>query len=286
MLDENLRLKIYQLAVNGICQRKIGSILILSRQDVYYHIRFLIKNGYLLCKNPYGNPKQYIATDKTYNSSTEGCKNHGRGGRQNDVCRVHQIGYICNIIKGPDNNIRWEKSFKNNGTSFFQLHWDTDLGKVTFRMIFTKKSKKLILWIPEKYLNNNQLSHWDVFISKYVKVFYNEFQKRYDCVLGSLKPYQKPEFAFEESPEFLFLAHKYNVSNDNSWVDESEGSPEWETDDISLAKVRLELPERVLRLESMVIRLDKSISRIERSVNGLVNLFSVPVLKDEFKDVV
>jgi len=272
-----LRLKIYRYAKDGYSQRKIASLLCISRQNVHYHIRFLVKNKYLICKNSDGYPKQYMSTDKSYNFHMESKKNE-RGGR--NICRVHCIGYKCKIIRFPNVPLSGWKSFKNNGTVYFQKVWNTDLGKVTFRIIQGKNESKLVFWIPEKYLDKDQLNHWKDIEPRYVSTFYNEFMKRYDCELGLLSPYQKPEFAFQEDNEFLFLAHKYNIKSSNAWVDESEGSPEWETNSYTLAKAKLELPERLLRLEESVDRIIVSVERVEVSLKRMADAFSPPKKSD------
>ena len=296
LLDKDLREKIYRFAIDGKCQIDIASILVLSRQDVYYHIQYLIKHGYLSCKNSDEQIKIYSKTDRIYKSQQRSKKTRRRGRYDSchgNICRVHQIGYICDVIKNPDVNVRWENCFKNNGTSYFDKHWNTDLGKVSIRMITTRFGSKIIFWMPEKYLDKNQLDHWTLIGPRYAKTVYNEIQKRWCCTLGPMVPYQKSHYAFEESSEFIFLSGKFNVSSDSSWVDESSGSPEWETNDISLAKVRLGLPEEVMklkiqvsRIEVSLVKMNKVVSRVEGSVNRLLDLFSRPVPCDEFKDVV
>lgn len=257
-----VRLKIYRLACEGFSQRKIASLLCISRQNVYYHIHFLTQNKYLFCKNPNESPKQYGPTDKHFQIHKESKKSE-RGGR---ICRVHCIGYKCNVIKLPNVNINWENSFSNNGTSYFEKHWNTDLGRVSIRMISSVKGSQIVFWLPEKYLDKHQLNHWKIIEPRYVDVFYNEFQKRYDCILGELSRYQKPEYAFPEDSEFLFIADKYNLKSDSMWVDCSEGIVESETNDYEIAKAKLELPERLLRLENMMSRIENSIKRIESAL--------------------
>jgi len=281
-----IRLKIYRYALNGYCQRKIASLLCISRQNVYYHIKELVKNRYLVCKNPHGSPKIYGPTDKSYNPHKESKKNQ-RGGRQ--ICRIHCIAYKCPIIDVSSYSWkRWNnwKSFRNNGTIFFQKKWNTDLGRVTFRIIKGKDGSNLVFWLPEKYLDKHQFGHWKDIEPRYVRIFYDEFQKRYDCTLGELSRYQKPEYAFPEDPDFLFLADKYNLSSGNAWVDSSEGSPEWETNEQELAKAKIEMPERLLRLENNVSRLLDNFERVEVKLDRLNGLFSGPDIPDSRRDVV
>jgi hypothetical protein len=225
----------------------------------------------------------YGPTDKAYMPSTGVCQKHGRQGR---LVRVHKSGFICNVIQNPKNNIRWEKSHTSNNTTYSDLHWNTDLGTTTIRMISSKKGSKVVFWIPMKYLDDDQLSRWGKTREHYIEVFWDEFQKRYDCKLGPIREYQKEEYAFVEDPEFLFLAEKYNLKTENAWTDRSEGSVEWETDNIELAKAKIEMPERLLRLESNVSLLIKTMERMEFSVNCLLKIFDSPQKKDEFVDVV
>lgn len=258
----------------------------------------------MLCKNLNASPKLYGPTDKIFNHSTGVSKKPQRRGRYDNhhgnICRIHCIGYICDLIKPPQVKINWDKVFKNNGTTFSDKHWLTDLGKVTIRLISTRSVSKIVFWLPEKYLDKNQLNHWKDIESRYIQIFYNEFQKRYDCKLGEIKRYQKPEYAIPADYEFLFLADKYNVKYDNTWIDESEGSPEWETNEFELAKAKLELPERLMRLETNTERMmeflesitnvprhikilelrvgiiEKSLVKIEDGINRIEKLFSPP----------
>ena len=68
-----------------------------------------------------------------------------------------------------------------------------------------------------------------------------------------------------------------NVSvGDNVWFDDSDGHAEWETNDVNLVKIKLQLPERVLKLEQDVSGIKDSISSLVSKIDTLVDLFNSP----------
>jgi len=145
---------------------------------------------------------------------------------------------------------------------------------------------KLVIWMPEKYLSYEQLEFQSDILEGYCQKVANWFMKSFNCQLGLPELYQKPHFAFPDDPDFLDTAKSLNLGSDRVWVDRSKGRSEWETDDVRLAKVRMELPDRVLSLEVKVDRIESVVDRISVSVDRLLGLFETPVSPDEGRDVV
>ncbi len=164
------------------------------------------------------------------------------------------------------------------------------MGLVTIRLIRGNGDNgrfgKLVIWMPEKYLSYEQLELESKILDSYCQKVANWFMRSFGCQLGLPELYQKPHFAFQDDPCFLDVAKKCNLSSEQVWVDRSKGRSEWETCDVKLAKVRLELPERVLSLEVRMDRVEDGISCINDKIDSLLDLFSVPVRPDERRDVV
>lgn len=181
----------------------------------------------------------------------------------------------------PKIPVKWDKEWVNKNTTFCQLRQVFDIGLVTIRLIRGNVDcyGRLIIWMPEKYLSYEQLDRQNVILEGYCQKVANWFMKTYVCQLGLPEVYQKPHFGFPEDPDFVHIAKKMNVSTMHSWFDDSDGHAESETDDIRLAKVKLELPERVLRLEYKV-------DCIASSLDSLIKIFDVPSVPDSFRDVV
>lgn len=181
-----------------------------------------------------------------------------------------------NIVHPIRFDFRWDKSWRNNGTTFFQRKEVFDVGLVTIRLIKPKNDGGgwVVIWMPERYLGLEELDRYKEILEGYCQRVANWFMKKTGCVLGLPELYQKPEFAFPEDPDFVELARKANVSHHGTyWVDESEGVPEFETNDVRIAKVKMELPERVLALEVKYSSLLEMFSRLEEKLDQVLGLF-------------
>jgi len=290
MDNASKKAKIYNLLADGFTQARVAKILGISRQYVNKVTKELLEGGFLVCINPKGNPKLYKATGRPYiiKQGKKQCSvNQIRRGRPFDaleLCRVHQIVCKANIIKQPE-NVPWDNEWKNNGTSYFQMKVVLDIGIVTFRRIKGKQSDQLVIWMPERWLSKEEMQKYLPVLKGYAQRAANWFMKKYNCTLGLLELYQKPHFAFPEDPDIVHLAKTGNFSHGNIWVDESEGSPEWETDDVELAIVKMELPKRMISLEAKVKNIERSmVAFIERMEEILQ--FCAPLPPDEKREVV
>jgi len=194
------------------------------------------------------------------------------------------------LSRPPKKKVNWDQHWVNNGTTFCQLKQVFDVGLVTIRLICGNgdngKHGKLVIWMPEKYLSYEQLERQNKILEGYCQTVANWFMRTYGCQLGLPEKYQRPHFAFPVDSKFIDDVKKFNLSSSRVWVDSSKGRREWETDDVKLAKVRMELPERVLSLEVKVGSIEETVDRIAVSVERLLGLFEVPGRPDERRDVV
>lgn len=289
--DLSTKDRIYNLLAEGFAQTRVAKILHVSRQYISRVASDLVNNGFLVCINPKGNPKFYRATTKPYFVGKKSV-NQIRRGRPFDalqLCRVHQIACKANILEQP-NNVPWKHEWQNNGTHYFQMKVVLDIGIVTFRRIKGTDSDLLVIWMPERWFSKEELQKYLPVLKGYAQKAANWFMKRYACTLGLLELYQKPHFAFPEDPDVVKLAGIGNFSVGNVWVDESEGSPEWETDDATLAIVKMELPQRTLALERRMNSLEESIAKISGMVNMVLDkleeMASYPLPPDEKIEVI
>jgi len=274
---------VYKLLCEGFTQSKIASLLHISRVYVSKITNKLIKENYVFCVNPKGNPKLYKPTDKPLPL----CKpsvNHFSGGLNTlptGVCRVHNIAMSYLLFNGSKIPIKWDKEWTIRNARLFQLRQVFDVGMVTIRLVVSKnKPDRIIIWMPERYLSNEQLDDHIRILESYCQKVANWFMKTYHCQLGLPEPYSKMHFAFPEDPDFVHIAKKTNISKgDHTWVDDSDGHAEWETDDIRLAKIKIDMPNRVLQLENTV-------EKLAGSVEKLVKIFDTPSRPDNFRDVV
>jgi len=238
------KVRVYEYLIEGYAQSRIAKLLGVSRQRINTITKELIKGGYIKAVNPDGNPKIYEATDKPYV-----LKDGLRWGRENsplERCRVHNVSYAFKVVIPPRTPVKWDsESELNNGVTQHSLFYPFEgLGKVTFKRIVGKKEDKLIVWLPSIVLSREELPNYDKIIRSYCHGCANWFMKRYHCRLEPVGLYQKPHFAILDTIEAKVLSKYGNFSiGEHTWVDCSEGSPEWETDVLEYALIRMGLPE-------------------------------------------
>jgi len=250
----------------------------------------LLHEKYIFCANPRGSPKLYAPTDKSL-PLVDTSVDLLRGGRDTSpygVCRVHCISRSYLLERPPKQKVNWDSTWINRGTTYSQLRQVFDIGMVTIRYTKGQNEKfgRLIIWLPEKYLSYEQLESDEKILDSYCQHVANWFMRNYSCQLGLPEIYQKPHFAFPDDPDFIHSAKKFNISvGDNYWVDNSDGHPEWETKDVRLAKLKMQLPERVLTLEKQMSNLKTSISQLTEKIDMVVGLFNTPNPPDPLTEV-
>ncbi|MCD6468138.1 MAG: hypothetical protein J7L32_02350 [Thermoplasmata archaeon] len=241
--------RVYEYLIEGYAQSRIATLLGVSRQRINAITKELVKGGYIKAVNPAGNPKIYTATDKPYI-----LKDASRRGRENSFferCRVHNISYAFRVVVPPRMPVKWDsESDLNNGVTQHSLVYPfKDLGNVTFKRIRGKKEDKLVVWLPEIWLSREQLPDYERIIGGYCQQCANWFMKRYDCMLEPVGFHQKTHFAILNTMEARVLSKYGNFSvGAHVWVDCSTGTPEWETDMVEYALIRMALPELIYEM--------------------------------------
>ncbi|MDH7506269.1 MAG: hypothetical protein QHH15_00575 [Candidatus Thermoplasmatota archaeon] len=286
----DLKARVYRLLCYGYSQRKIAIITGVTRQRISQITAELVKEKYIYAPDPRAKPRLYKPTDTPLPLKDTDVKQirPGRKDGLTEVCRAHSIAFVLPLERPPVIPVPWSKTWVNKGTVYKQFSKIFDIGKITFRLIQGKKSSQIVFFLPEKYLTKSELKHYDRVIWRYINHVANWFQKKYACRLGLPRVYQKPEFAIPEDPEILFIGNRYNIHTEDSWVDESEGTPEWETNDIEIAKAKIESGERILSLEEKLDHLEKmfssfenKISSFENKLNYLIDIFSKPSIPED-----
>lgn len=276
--------------MHGYAQSQIATILHIDKAYVCRIVNKLISENYIYCINPNSSPKLYKPTDNPLPLVDTQVDNPHGGCHPTsyDVCRVHCISRSYLLARPPKNLVHWDKEWVNNGTTFCQLREVFDVGLVTIRLIRGNGNNgrfgKLVVWMPEKYLSYEQLEFQSDILEGYCQKVANWFMKSFNCQLGLPEKYQKPHFAFPDDPDFLDTTKSLNLSSERVWVDRSKGRSEWETDDVRLAKVRMELPDRVLSLEVKVSGIEDTVNRIASSVERLLGFFDGPSRPDDRRD--
>ncbi len=289
----DLKAKIYRLLCEGFSQRKIAIISGVTRQRVSQITAELVREKYVYTRCQIAKPRLYKPTDRPFPKTLPLKKKDVkqiRPGCQVDsieICRAHSLNFVLPLERPFKIPVSWSKSWRNNGTVYHQFSKIFDIGQITIRLIEGKKSSNVVFFLPEKYLTKEELEHFDRVMYRYVNQVSNWFQKRYGCKLGVPSVYQKPEFAIPEDPETLFVGNRYNIHTETSWVDASEGTPEWETNDIEIAKAKIQSGERIISLEKklehmekILVSLDSKIMSLDGKLENLLELFSRPGVVD------
>ena len=268
--------QIYRYLIEGLSQAQVARKLKVSRQYISQVTKELEEAGLIYQMNRGGIPKRYGATGRKY----ESVKQHQQG-ITSALCRVHLIACRANIIKPPRQPVKWVKTWTlPNGTKYYLRDELLDIGRVTFEMIEGKENSLLIIYMPEKYMDAEELKEYIPRLETYAQRAANWFMKKYECQLGLLELNQKPHFAFSESNEIAAIAEKETISWGDFWIDNSEGHPEWETTDRDLAIAKAEAPKRILQLEDRVSVLEQDLNRIIGMMESLENklgmLLNVP----------
>jgi len=116
--------------------------------------------------------------------------------------------------------------------------------------------------MPEMYLDAFDLKNYENILQARVLGVATWLQKKYGYRLGLIEHYQKPHYAFPEEPNIVSLAKKFNLSASDVWMDDSDGHPEWETNDIELAKIKIEEPKLVKEIINKMKAQEETITRI------------------------
>jgi len=261
--------KIYEYLIEGYAQSKIAKLLDVTRQRINSITKELLKERYIRCVNPKGNPKLYEATNKPYISKNE--SRYGRNYRPFERCRVHNVSYIFRMVVPPVEPIKWDNNgdMRNGVTQHILVYPFEDVGIVTFKRIKGKKKDTLIVWIKDSiWMNIDQLPDYEKIILSYCQQCANWFMKSFNCKLEPIRLLRKPHFAIVDTFEARVLDMCGNFSVGGSvWIDCSTGVPEWETDVLYYALIRMMLPEIVYSVMGENFNLKEENKELNKRLN-------------------
>jgi|GEM_PF-3517281 len=259
------RIKIYKLLIHGYPKSKIATILKINKATVQYHVNILEKQK--IVKRTNGTKSPILYTPAQNSTTIE--KNYYKNIIQKIVgddsptrfCRVHCDNYTFKILQPPKTEPPWHQKWSAKNTNYQEFtvllnNWNRP---VRVRQI---QNNLLVIFMPEMYLDAFDLKNYENILQARVLGVATWLQKKYGYRLGLIEHYQKPHYAFPEEPNIVSLAKKFNLSASDVWMDDSDGHPEWETNDIELAKIKIEEPKLVKEIINKMKAQEETITRI------------------------
>lgn len=179
------------------------------------------------------------------------------------------------MVVPPLKPVKWDsESVLNNGVSQYSLrHPFEEIGTVTFKRILGKNMDKLIIWMPKSFsinMTKEQLPDYEKIIFSHCQQCANWFMKRYHCKLEPVGLHQKSHFAIVDTIDARVLNKYGNFSSASGsvWVDCSTGVPEWETDVVDYALIRMEMPEIIYKVMGENVELEKENKKLRRKLDS------------------
>ena len=260
------RIKIYKLLIEGYSKSKIATILKINKATVQYHANILEQQK--IVKRVHGSKSPILYTPAQNSTTIE--KNYyknitskivGDDSPPQKLCRVHCDNYTFKIIEQPKTIPPWHQKWNAKNTTYQEFtvllnDWDRP---VRVRQI---QNNTLVIFMPEMHLDAYDLKNYEDVLQARVLGVAAWLQKKYGYKLGLVEHYQKPHYAFPEDPGVVTLAKKFNLSSSDVWMDDSDNHSEWETNDIELAKIKIEEPKLVREIITKVRAQEGVITRI------------------------
>jgi hypothetical protein len=117
-------------------------------------------------------------------------------------------------------------------------------------------------------MTREQLPDYEKIIFSRCQQCANSFMKHYHCKVEPVGLHQRPHFAILETFEAKALSKFGNFSVGGSvWVDCSTGVPEWETDKVDYALIRMGVPEIIYKMMGENLELDKENRMLRRKLD-------------------
>jgi len=259
------RIKIYKLLIEGYPKSKIARILNLSNSTVHEHVEKLEQKK--IVKRAHGSKSPILYTPAQNSLTIE--KNYYKNiipkivgdDSPTRFCRVHCDNYTFKILEPPKTDPPWYQTWNAKNTNYREFtvllnDWNRP---VRVRQI---QNNMLVIFMPEMHLDAFDLKNYESVLQARVLGVAAWLQKKYGYKLGLIERYQKPHYAFPEDPSVVALAKKFNLSLPDVWMDNSDGNSEWETNDIELAKIKIEEPKIVREIMSKVRAQEEVITKI------------------------
>lgn len=187
-------------------------------------------------------------------------------GKRIPVLRIHRLAYACNILCEPVKKIPWKAEGAPNGMQQWVLrhrftNTKTEIDElrklnITFVRQKTKKTDKIVIYLPQKYLFEHELEIAQKILEEYAWVARNWFVNEFKIGLSLALMHCPMEIArelIEPGMKQFLNKHgmiKIKTSRGYAIVDESQtGFPEKEYNTIEEMKADLNAPDRILSLE-------------------------------------
>ena len=258
-MKSQTRIYVYLLAIDSASQPYIAKALGMTRQAVNYHIKHLIKDGYI--KPIRGtNPITYNRTRKPYPDT-----DHRAWSERAPILRSHHTSRKFNMVSPPSRSwgILWDHEWDASGVhnhvarNVVVSTADGDINVKAIRLSIGKKRSSLTVWVDADYLlTPSQLDGHEDHATEVAMAVANELASRTGA-----------RFAL---PEIMQDTH-YAMEVPGTWMDKSPGEPELETSERDVALTWMTLPTIIKGLKSDLNDIREAVQEIvgvEQEVAG------------------
>ena len=249
-MNDPTRIYVYLLAIDSASQPYIAKVLEVTRQAVNYHIKRLVKDGYI--KPIRGtNPITYNRTRKSYPDA-----DHRAWSETAPVLRSHHTSRKFNMVEPPSREwgILWDcewpaSGVRNHVARNLQISTaDGDIKVKAIRLSIGKKRSSLTVWVDADYLlTPTQLGTHEDHATEIAQAVANELASRTGA-----------RFAL---PEIMQDTH-YAMRVPGTWMDKSTGEPELETSERAVALTWMTLPTIIKGLRDDITGIRDAVQEI------------------------
>jgi len=207
-------------------------------------------------------------------------------GKKLHVLRVHSIAYSCSILHMPAKKVGWKEVGAPNGMKQWVMRHKFTNKKavipelrnieVTFMRQETSGYNELIIYMPEKYVLEHELSNVEPTLKEWVWKARKWFQNRYKAYLSLPVMYRAMEIAREiDEPSLKKYVQdngmlKVKTKRGHAVIDDSKkGYPEREFTSVEEIEADLHSAERILELEQTVSRMMNSQKEMMESIQRM-----------------
>lgn len=237
-MSKDTQLHVYLLAIDSAPQPYIAKVLELTRQAVNYHIKRLIKSGYIRPIRG-SHPITYVKTSKSHPAG-----HHRVWSEDAPFLRSHHTSRKFNMVSPPLRpwGLIWDREWVASNVHHHVARKiiistsEGDISVKTIRLSIGKQRSSLTVWADEDYLLTTvQLHSHEDHATEISILVANELALRTGA-----------RFAL---PEIMQDTH-YALPVPGTWLDKSPGVPELETSDKKVALTWMTLPDIIKGLKS------------------------------------
>lgn len=258
-MKSETRIYVYLLAIDSASQPYIAKVLEVTRQAVNYHIKHLIKDGYIRPIRS-TNPITYTKTSKPYPDT-----DHRLWSEQHPIIRSHHTSRKFNMVEPPKRawGIIWDHEWTASDVLNHYARNVTistsegDIKVKAIRLSIGKHKSSLTVWADADYIvTPTQLGAHEGNATDIAQLVANELASRTGA-----------RFALPEIMQETHLA----MDVPGTWMDKSPGTPEIETSDYDVALTWMTLPTIIKGLKSDLKGIREAVQEIvgvEQEVAG------------------